>query len=63
MFINLPLLGSREDIKELDEMFMNGCYTPFSGDSPSRKHPLADATNEDKPPKKRKIQKAPSKSL
>ena len=64
MFItNLPLLGSRDEIKKLDEMFVSGSYTPFSGGSPSRKHPLTDATNEDNPPKKRKTQKAPSKSL
>ena len=41
-------------------MFVNGNHTPFSGDTPPRKHPLSDATNEDRPAKKRKIQKAQS---
>ena len=53
-------------------MFINGKYTPFSdtpfSDTPlfetpvSRKHPLADTTNEGKEAKKRKVQATPSKS-
>ena len=51
-------------------MFINGKYTPFSdtpfSDTPltpvSRKHPLADTTNEGKEVKKRKVQATPSKS-
>ena len=67
MSINLHLrvhvLGSHKEITELDDMFINGNYTPFFEDPSSKKYPLADATNEDKPAKRRKVQPASSKSL
>ena len=56
-------LGPREVIDELENMFINGKYTPFSETPPSKKHPLIETTNEEKPAKKRKVQSAPSRSL
>ena len=59
--IDLHWLGFCEEIEELEDMFINGEYTPFS-DTPlseppvSKKHPLVDATNEGNKAKKRKVQ-------
>ena len=60
-------------MEKLDDMFVNGKYTPFaetsgqtqegqtSESSQTQKHPLADSTNDGNPAKKRKILKTSSK--
>ena len=54
-------IGSHDEIEKLDDMFVNGNYTPFEHQT-SKKHPLTDATN-DRAPKKRKIQTVSSRFL